>query len=189
MPSRLTDTQLETVKATAAGLLPPLPACDPTVFAQFIRTLQSALPMRATDETAGKLLAATYHRMLGDQPREALAFMVETALATCRWFPTIAECLDILREWSRCDDACQAKRLAKRMADGEAANRLWDSRGSLEAFIDKLEEGKGSQADLDAAPRWWLEIAEARGAIRRRDGAFVLRPATVGMDWADEAAA
>ena len=58
------------------------------------------LPKKAGDELAGELLARGYYRMLGHLSENEMALLSEAVLDRCRWFPTVAECNDIMREES-----------------------------------------------------------------------------------------
>lgn len=131
--------------------------------------------MRATDETSGKLLVAAYQRMLGDQPEAALAYMAERVLAECRWFPTIAECFDILADWKRDDEPQQAKALARGIIEHRTIKDERESFERKEAFIVALRKGEVTQAEVDAAPIWFCDCAEALGLLTRDGRNYLLR--------------
>lgn len=104
LPERLTDDQLHNLLAIAREPLKAPEACDPKHFAQCFKFMVAVLPKQAKDEIDGKLFVAAYQRMLGGYPKDAISYLAEHSMAQCRWFPTIAECIDILQKWQRDDD-------------------------------------------------------------------------------------
>lgn len=74
----------------------------------------AALPRRQADDISGELFVAAYERQLGHMSRPQAEHMMDKALKTCRWFPTIAECLELAGDWCRCD--VHTERLAKARA-------------------------------------------------------------------------
>lgn len=69
------------------------------------------------------MFVQAYQRHLGSYPVEAIQFLSDKAIARCRWFPTVAECLDILAEWRRDDEHTQRKALARRIVANEREHR------------------------------------------------------------------
>ena len=104
LPERLTDDQLTNLLAIVREPLKAPEACSPQHFAQCIKFMVAVLPKQAKDEIDGKLFVAAYQRMLGGYPKDAISYLAEHSMAQCRWFPTIAECIDILQKWQRDDD-------------------------------------------------------------------------------------
>lgn len=175
LPAELSEAQLAAVEATARARLPELSPCDQTAFGAIIRTMRAALPMRAMDETSGKLLVATYYRMLGNWPREAISYLAERAVAECKWFPTIAECRDILADWERTDEPKRAKDAANGLIESRAARAERERFHEKEEFLRRLRAGAVTQAEVDAAPRWFVDIAECQGLLTRDGERFLLR--------------
>jgi hypothetical protein len=59
------------------------------------------MPKRAADEVAGELLARGYWRVLGEKLTEKqMSDLTEMVLERCKWFPTVAECREIMAEAS-----------------------------------------------------------------------------------------
>ena len=57
------------------------------------------MPKRAGDELAGELMARGYYRMLGENLSEQeMSDLTELVLDRCKWFPTVAECREIMNE-------------------------------------------------------------------------------------------
>ncbi len=166
---RLDDATLAKAVALANSPLPTLPPCDDDHFAKLMRSL-AILPRRADDGAKGELRAAVYQRMLGHYPRQALGFMVETALVELEWFPSVKQCLDILGRWERRDDAVRAQREAGNAARAEGRARFRDTMAALECR--ELD-----QAAIDAMPQRMREIGAERGFLRlHEDGVYRPRP-------------
>lgn len=59
------------------------------------------LARRAGDEVDGELVARGYWRMLGEKLSEhEMSLLTEMVLDRCKWFPTVAECREIMGEQS-----------------------------------------------------------------------------------------
>lgn len=59
------------------------------------------MPKKAGDEVSGELLAKGYWRMIGAKLSEQqMSDLTEMVLDRCKWFPTVAECKDIMGEQS-----------------------------------------------------------------------------------------
>lgn len=54
------------------------------------------LPKKAGDDIDGELLAKGYYRMLGHLTSRAMNDLTEIVLGECKWFPTIAECRELM---------------------------------------------------------------------------------------------
>lgn len=172
---RLDDQALAKAEALANSPLPALPPCDDGKFNQFMRTL-ATLARRASDDDKGELLVAIYRRMLGHYPRDALAFMVETAIVECDWFPSVKQCLEILSRWKRNDGDVQSRSRAAVIVREEHRARFDEIMGALERReIDDNELGTLSIR--------MLKIAAERGYVRLNDDGFYrVRPLPVPTD-------
>lgn len=59
------------------------------------------MPKKAGDEVSGELLARGYWRVLGEKLTEKeMSKLTEIVLDRCKWFPTVAECKEIMGEQS-----------------------------------------------------------------------------------------
>jgi hypothetical protein len=150
---------LETV-AHIAGL--PLPPLNPSPADHCLKCLRAlaTLPHRQSDAIGGALSLGLYRRHLASWPADALSFLAAEATLTCRWMPTIAECMDILSRWKRDDPFARAQRRAKWLLREEAHNRR-------EAALHRLRLGQMGQAEFDSLPERWQAIAECQGLVRR----------------------
>lgn len=168
---RLDDQALAQMTDLANSPLPPLPRCDDDYFDKSMRAM-SILPRRADDEVRGELRLHLYRRMIGHYPREAISFLAERALASLDWFPSPKQCLDILGEWKRNDDAVQRQASAQRLVRAEMQARFDDRLGAL-------ERRELDQQAIDALPLRMREIGVERGFLRLHDdGVFRVRAET-----------
>jgi len=165
---RLTDSQLAAAEAVASAPLPALLAADTQFFAQCLRMLDT-LPRRKDDDVGGKLRVRAYEIAIGHPSTAELEFLVREALRTCTFYPSTSECVEILSRWSR-DDAAVKER------DRAATAARHERQARFDEAMRWLARGECAQADIDALPQRWKEMAETYGHLRRdEDGHFVLR--------------
>lgn len=161
LPERLDDFTLAEVEKIAAAPLPALPTCDERTFGQILRMMLAALPRRQADDISGELFVAAYERQLGHMSRPQAEHMMDKALRTCRWFPTIAECLELAGDWRRRDDATARKGKAQALASGEYRERHRDKTSWV---LDGRQEAM-SQEGIDAMPEELKRIGIKCGAL------------------------
>jgi hypothetical protein len=149
LPERLDDQTLERVQAIASAPLPPPRPCDETHLTKCLRVMLSVLPRKTSDELSGELFVAAYQRKLRDFSNDAISYMSDKALETCRWFPTIAECMELASEAPRTDEAVQRKIAAYQIASAEKAliDALDAAEPTAEAAI-AAEDFAGAMAAL-----------------------------------------
>ena len=155
LPARLDDRALDRVKAIAAAPLPTLPAADKQHFARALRALDAALPKRHSDDVSGDLMAEVYARRLGHFPNAAISYLFNTAIDRCKWFPTVAECLEILEGWKRSDKVTRRRGTARRIVEGEMEQRLSEA-------MEALEKQRLSQDEINDLPERFRKIAVER---------------------------
>lgn len=182
LPLRLDEPTMTTLRALATCPLPPLASYDEGGFMEQIAVMQANLPRRASDAISGEIQTETYWRMLGGRPKAAIDHLVERALRTCKWFPTVAECLTIVGEWHRADGWHRKREAVRSRVGAESALRFDEAMAALSAR-------ELSQTQIDALPEKWRRIAAERCCLwALRDGRFISRPDPAGMS-ADELAA
>ncbi|APZ81793.1 hypothetical protein vBEliSR6L_28 [Erythrobacter phage vB_EliS_R6L] len=166
---RLDDSQLNAMVAIAKAPLPALPPVEAKHLNQSVAVLDAALPRRKSDDASGALMLAAYRRKLEHMPKEQLDFMCNAILERCRWFPTIAECLEIAAEWTRADARERAR--ARNLVEREQQARLDDALRRL-----KWEDDV-TQAEVDGWPEGWRRIAATQGLLYRDpDRLYQIRP-------------
>jgi hypothetical protein len=100
----------------ASEPLPDLPPVDPKFLAQCLRMMLAVLPRQNADDIAGELFVAAYKAHLGTYPKSAVEYLAHRATGECRWFPTIAECKEIIAGWRRDDEGAHRRGLARQIA-------------------------------------------------------------------------
>lgn len=110
LPEKLDETTLLRVQAIANSPLPELPPCDSDTMSRVLLMMKATLPRQNADDVSGALFVAAYERQLGGYPADAIQWLCDKAIATCRWFPTIAECHEMIESWRR-DDYDTRRRL------------------------------------------------------------------------------
>ena len=149
LPERLSDQQLAMVRKIAAAPLPCLPPCSEIHFARCLRVMLAVLPRQNSDDVAGELFVETYRRQLGDNPAAAISYLAEQATRACRWFPTIAECVEIVSGWRRADADTLRQSKASALASAEERARYNETRPPVEA----QEPWQPTREELDALKR------------------------------------
>lgn len=160
------------MEVVAKTPLPSLPPCDSQHFSQCMRIMIAALPRQNADDISAELFVAAYRRKLGHMPAEQISFITDQALESCRWFPTIAECMDIAKRWERDDVAVRERNLA-------LASARWEKQHRMEDAMAAIRSGAMSEDDINALPDRWLSIADTRGLLMMRDGKYVVRPSAL----------
>lgn len=181
LPDRLDDMTLAAVREIADCPLPVLQPCSDRHFIQCFRVMSACLPRRAVDDLAGELMVAAYRRMLGHHTEAAINFMTEEVHRTCRWFPTIAECLEILGRWRRNDEA-----MIRRNRAGSLVRREVQAR--YDEAMARLAARELMQDEIDALPEGWKRQAAERCYLwRHPDGTFTVRGSPEPSDTATRA--
>ena len=125
LPTILSDHQFEQVKAIAKAPLPsPAPLTDEN-FGRAMKVLDVNLKRRkdmAQDDAI--LMLKTYRRCLSHLSHPQLGWAIGEAVMRLTFYPTIKELLDIAEGWERRDEATEAHRLAKLLANRENNRRL-----------------------------------------------------------------
>lgn len=155
LPERLDDTTLARVEAIARSPLPELPPCDSRHLGQALRMMLAVLPRRQADELSGELFVAAYERQLGGYPNEVITFLCDTAIRTQKWFPTVADCIDIIADWRR-DDAAVRRR-------AKASSLAYRERRMREEYVGEREPWHPAPGEIDRIKR---EVAESLKANR-----------------------
>jgi len=167
--ARTEPMTLAEAKTIARSPLPVLAGCSDNAFKRQLLVVLASLPKRNSGEVDGDLLVTAYRGKLGGFSAAQLAFLWDTVLERCQWFPSIAECLTILAEWERDDAAVKLQERAKTMV-------FWERQSRFDATMAKLASGKCDQADIDALPESWCRVAETRGYLwLNEDGGYTLR--------------
>jgi hypothetical protein len=85
------------------------------------------MPKKAGDEVSGELLARGYWQVLGSNLTEQeMNDLTEMVLNRCKWFPTVAECREIMGESEYTNPFYISRMQARLEANGYGTPRLGD---------------------------------------------------------------
>lgn len=124
--------------------------------------MSAVLPKQSKDELDGKLFVAAYRRILQEYSRDAISYLTEEAMRNCRWFPTIAECLQILESYRRDDDDTQFRWAVEERIRKER-NARWEEKRLAEPEMDRRPL---TQEDVDRLPPYLVKLGLSIGAIK-----------------------
>lgn len=168
LPKRLDDRTLALLKEISDSPLPAPVRADDEHFAKCLRSM-AILPGRKEDEISGKLRHKLYSAKLQSFSNEALSYLVSKVLDQCQWFPSIAECLAILRTWPSREVAEQRQSKANVLFQAEMQTRLNEA-------LQQLSTRSLDQAAIDAMPVKTKRIAAEKGYLWAwPDGRFTVR--------------
>lgn len=174
LPPNLTDEQFNQVKAIAKAPLPsPKPVTDEN-FGKAITLLETSLKRRKDEVTSkddAEMRMRVYRKCLSHLSHPQLWWTVEKAIARMTFFPTVKELLDIAEGWERRDDATEAQRYAKLLANREVNRRLREQ--SRKAPAPPL-----TQESVDAMPDEFKRLGLKLGYLTEQDGKIVPTPET-----------
>jgi len=159
LPARLDDATLAMVQEIADSPLCRPEPCSERHLGQCLRVMQAVLPKRNADEITGELFVAAYIKKLLPYPQDQISYLADQAMERCKWFPTIAECIEIMAGWRRVDDATQRQALASRLAANERHERR------REAPATRWPRPAFTQATVDALPDPLVSIGLGCGAL------------------------
>lgn len=152
----------------------PLPRLEPAPREHVDRCLafmEASLARRQQEGLSGDLFVATYRRMLGHLTKEAISFVTEEAIATCKWFPTVAECLEIAKRFVQPEHPFRAVRdMARGKLNVERNMRFREAMAAVES--DEM-----SDEQITALPERWRGMFAEMGLVwALRDGTYTRRP-------------
>lgn len=169
LPARLGDSLLATLDEIANCRLPIVEPCSEDQFDKMMRSL-SILPRKGDDEVTGKLRHGLYLRKLGGFSDEAIGHLCSKALETCKFFPTISECLAILKGWDNRHLSITAREKARVAVRNERQFRM-------EETMTALCRGDLDGDQIAALPEGIRRIALTRALIwDDGDGKYRPRP-------------
>lgn len=130
----------------------------------------AVLPKQAKDEIDGKLFVAAYQRMLGGYPKDAISYLAEHSMAHCRWFPTIAECIDILQGWRRDDQDTRYRNKVLQIVRREQNARHEEA----EAQRRKRNIRPITQAEIASMSEDLIALGIQVGALKKLDDGMIV---------------
>lgn len=144
----------------AAIPAPPAPRATRSQILDMIEHLDASLPSQNADEGSAEKRISVLANILAEYTADEVAFMARTAVKTLKWFPTVVECLEIIKRY-------RAPATEQEIALSDCRHFL---QAKLEAFRVDMAEGKPIAGDI---PERWKRIAENDGSLRLLpDGTF-----------------
>lgn len=167
---------IASLKEVISAPVPEQAPCPSDYLNKALVAMMAVLPRQGKDAVTGALLFDQYARKLGKHPKGAIDYLWSTSIDRLKWFPTIAECNEIIGEWvSRAQELKHAKSIAQSKIAREKDLRLRDA-------IDTLRHGTATQAEVDGYPERWKASAAEQGLLwKLKDGSYLIRPDTMGM--------
>ncbi|WP_333837947.1 hypothetical protein [Novosphingobium sp.] len=146
-------------------------ACPPQHLDKALMAMMAALPRQGKDAVSSAVMLRQYVLKLSKHPKEAIDHLWSASIDRLKWFPTVAECNEIIAEWtSRAAEQRHAKDIAGSRIKREKQARFEDAMRSL-------RKGELSQAEIDALPDKWKRHAVTAGHLwLLKDGAYRARP-------------
>lgn len=163
---------MASLELVACSAIPQPDPCPKLHFEKCLALMDVSLPRRQQEGIAGDLFIRTYHRMLGHLTREAINFIAEEAIATCKWFPTVAECFEIAKRFTQPDHPFKAVREMARTRLGR------EKQARFNETMDAIDAGDLTDEQISALPDRWKGMAAEQGLVwALRDGTYTRRPA------------
>lgn len=139
--------------------LPAPASSDEKHFAQCMKAMD-ILPRRQDDSISGAMRLALYRRHLEGFSDEALSYLTQQATRTCHWFPTIAECLDILKGWPNRNRDAERQEKAGHLYQRELNARMDET-------MARLERRELTDSEANDLPEFWKRVAVEKGYLRK----------------------
>lgn len=140
------------------------------------------LPRRHDDGLTGELRFKLYQAKLGHVSAAGMSFLTSVALERCDWFPSIAQCLAILAEWSGENIGVKRREQAAFLVAREMQQRLDEA-------LAAMKRREIDQSGIDDLPDHWKRIAAEKGYLWRwPDGRFTVKPDADAMSEDERAA-
>lgn len=176
LPDRLDDGMMDSLRAVISCPIPAVEPVTPEYLDKALLAMLAVLPRQAKDAVTGAAMMKQYVLKLGKHPKGAIDHLWSKSIDRLKWFPTVAECNEIISEWvSRAQELKHAKSIAESKIAREKDLRFRDA-------LDKLRSRKASQEDVDAYPERWKAYAAEQGFLwKLKDGSYLIRPETLDM--------
>ena len=167
---------MESLRAVIACPIPEIEPVTPDYLNKALMAMLAVLPRQGKDAASGAMMVKQYVLKLGKHPKGAIDHLWSASIDKLRWFPTVAECNEIISEWvSRAQELKHAKSIAESKIAREKDLRFRDA-------LDMLRSRKASQEDVDAYPERWKAYAAEQGFLwKLKDGSYLIRPETTDM--------
>lgn len=140
----------------------------PEFIVQCLTLWDAQLKRKPTDNATGAMRVEIFKRAFAHMAQEQVKFMSHQVIMRMKFFPTVAECLEIASEWR--SEAKAEQERAKALVVREMQLRF-------EAVVTRLKRGEVDQAEVDGLSDHWKRLLETRSLLRLMpDGSYVARP-------------
>ena len=176
LPERLDDGMMRKLEAViSCPIIQPEP-CPPQHLDKALMAMMAALPRQGKDAVSSAVMLRQYVLKLAKHPKGAIDHLWSASIDRLKWFPTVAECNEIIAEWtSRAAEQRHAKDIAGSRLKREKQARFDDA-------MRALQKGLLSQAEIDALPDKWKRHAVTLGHLwLLKNGEHRARPAFLWM--------
>lgn len=143
------------VEQIASMQLAPLEMTDEAHLSACMARMDANLKRKAGDAGSAALRLDTEQKILGRLPKAQLSYATKLALVTKTFVPTIAELLELAKDWQRQD--ARARDMARAKLDSERTLRTHEARKRL----------KFEHVPQDEIDRWPDYIREQLASERR----------------------
>lgn len=176
LPERLDDGMIQKLEAVIlCPAVQPEP-CPAEHLQKALMAMMAVLPRQGKDAATGTVMIKQYLLKLAKHPKGAIDHLWSTSIDRLKWFPTVAECNEIIGEWvSRAAEQRHAKDIASSRIQREKQARFDDA-------MRALQKGQLNQAEIDALPDRWRLHAETVGHLwLLKNGEYRARPSFLWM--------
>ena len=181
LPARLDDGMMAMLREIRDSALPAPASSDEVWFAQCMKAMD-ILPRRQDDQLGGKMRFGLYKRHLEGYSNEALSYLAEQATSTCHFYPSIAECLDILKAWPNRNRDAERQEKAGHLYQRELNARMDETMG-------RLERRELTDEQANALPEFWKRVAVEKGYLRKlKDDTHRVWPEVLNLSEEERAA-
>lgn len=163
LPETLTDDQWEMVGTVCRAPLPEQARIGDDAFAEALKLIET-LPRRRDDAETGELRYRIYERGIRHLPAAQIWWTVDRVIRECRFCPTVSEFLNLAEDWTRKDEAVQAKREASLRFNRERVRRMKARKKATRPL---------TQEDVDKMDGVLISMGLKAGALIERDGKVV----------------
>lgn len=163
MPRRLNDLQLAEVEQIFSAPVPMPEMTDDAHLSRCLERMDANLKRKAVEgEQTVRLQIDTQRKVLGKLPKDQLSFITAEAIRRFTFFPTIAELLELGKEWKNPNGG--AKQLAGTI--------LWNERATRQREATKrLKYEEVGDDEIATWPEWLRDgLLEHRMLTKREDG-------------------
>lgn len=100
-----TEDEIDAIRPIASSRVAVREPAKEEVLRRALGAMAASMPAGKTGDEGGELKLRTYMRMLTGYPEAAVTYACKECLSTMKFFPTIAEFLEVIKKWTPPDKA------------------------------------------------------------------------------------